>query len=84
MQPWVGEMIEPGNRVKLRGKSKHGKNRIQRFGEDFWISEVRDRIHTTAHKNLPGPFLMVFSQTGDHRWGALSDDPDFDIVSWTR
>lgn len=84
MQPWVGEMIEPGNQVKLRGKSKHGKNRIQRFGEDFWISEVRDRIHTTAHKNLPGPFLMVFSKTGDHRWVALSDDPDFDVVSWTR
>ena len=84
MQPWVGEMIEPGNRVKLRGKSKHGKNRIQRFGEDFWISEVRDRIQPTAHKNLPGPFLMVFSETGDHRWVALSDDPDFDIVSWTR
>lgn len=84
MQPWVGEMIEPGNQVKLKGKSKHGKNRIQRFGEDFWISEVRDRIHTTAHKNLPGPFLMVFSKTGDHRWVALSDDPDFDVVSWTR
>ena len=84
MQPWVGEMIEPGNQVKLRGKSKHGKNRIQRFGEDFWISEVRDRIHTTAHKNLPGPFMMVFSKTGDHRWIALSDDPDFDVVSWTR
>jgi len=84
MQPWVGEMMKPGNQVKLRGKSKHGKNRIQRFGEDFWISEVRDRIHTTAHKNLPGPFLMVFSKTGDHRWVALSDDPDFDVVSWTR
>ena len=84
MQPWVGEMIEPGNQVKLKGKSKHGKNRIQQFGEDFWISEVRDRIHTTAHKNLPGPFLMVFSKTGDHRWVALSDDPDFDVVSWTR
>ena len=84
MQPWVGEMIEPGNQVKLKGKSKHGKNRIQRFGEDFWISEVRDRIHTTAHKNLPGPFLMVFSKTGDSRWVALSDDPDFDVVSWTR
>tara|TARA_Y100001938_G_C7784259_1_gene279420 strand:+ start:277 stop:516 length:240 start_codon:yes stop_codon:yes gene_type:complete len=70
-----------GTEVNLKGKSKHGKNRIQQFGEEFWVSEVRDRIHTTAHKNLPGPFLMVFSKTGDHRWVALSGDPDFDVTT---
>ena len=71
----------PGMQLKLAGKSKHGKNRIQQFGQDFWIPEVRDRIQTTKHKNLPGPFLMVFSETGDNRWIALNDDPDFEIVT---
>ena len=69
----------PGNQVKLKGKSKHGKNRIQQFGEDFWISDIRNQIQTTTHKNLPGPFLMVFSETGDHRWVAVKDDPDFEV-----
>ena len=71
----------PGMQVKLAGKSKHGKNRIQQFGQDFWISEVRERIQTTTHKNLPGPFLMVFSKTGDNRWVALNDDPDFEVIT---
>ena len=71
--------MEVGTQVKLKGKSKHGKNRIQQFGEDFWVSDIRDRIHTTTHKSLPGPFLMVFSETGDSRWIAVNDDPDFKI-----
>jgi|TARA_A100001518_G_C1223728_1_gene69789 hypothetical protein len=71
--------MKPGTQVKLKGKSKHGKNRIQQFGGDFWVSEVRDRLQTTTHKNLPGPFLMVFSETGDNRWVALNDDPDFEV-----
>ena len=71
--------MQPGTKVKLKGKSKHGKNRIQQFGEDFWVSEVRDHLQTTKHKNLPGPFLMVFSETGDNRWVALNEDPDFEV-----
>ena len=71
--------MEIGDRIMLKGKSKHGKNRIQQFGKEFLVSDIRDRIHTTTHKNLPGPFLMVFSETGDHRWIALNDDPDFEI-----
>jgi hypothetical protein len=76
-----GSVMGPGMQVKLTGKSKHGKNRIQQFGQDFWISEVRDRIQTITHKNLPGPFLMVFSETGDNRWVALNDDPDFEVIT---
>ena len=71
--------MQVGDKIELKGRSKHGKNRIQQFGQDFWISEVRDRIQTTTHKNLPGPFLMVFSETGDNRWVALNDGPDFAV-----
>ena len=71
--------MQPGTRVKLRGKTKHGKNRIPHFGEDFWVSEVRDSIQTTTHTGVPGPFLMVFSETGDNRWVALNNDPDFEV-----
>ena len=71
--------MQVGDKIMLKGKSKHGKNRIQQFGKEFWISDIRERLLTTAHKNLPGPFLMVFSETGDHRWIAKQDDPDFVI-----
>ena len=70
-----------GDKIQLKGKSKHGKNRIQQFGTEFWISEIRDRIQTTKHRSLPGPFAMVFSPTGDHRWIALKNDPDFEIMN---
>ena len=71
--------MQVGEKILLKGTSKHGKNRIQQFGKEWWISDVRDRIQTTKHKNLPGPFLMVFSETGDNRWIAQQNDPDFGI-----
>tara|TARA_Y100000593_G_C4227664_1_gene295283 strand:- start:720 stop:938 length:219 start_codon:yes stop_codon:yes gene_type:complete len=71
--------MQVGDKILLKGTSKHGKNRIQHFGKEWWISDVRDRIQTTKHKNLAGPFFMLFSETGDHRWIAQNGDPDFEI-----
>jgi len=73
-----------GDQIQLKGKSKHGKNRIQQFGTEFWISAIRNRIQTIKHRSLPGPFAMVFSPTGDHRWIALENDPDFEILKEER
>ena len=73
--------MQIGDLIKLKGVSKHGKNRIQQFGTDFVVSEIRDSIQTTKHKSLPGPFAMVFSPTGDHRWIAVKNDPDFEVLS---
>ena len=72
--------MQIGDFIKIKGVSKHGKNRIQQFGTDFVVSEIRDSIQTTKHKNLSGPFAMVFSPTGDHRWIAVKNDPDFEVV----
>lgn len=72
--------MQVGDQIQLKGVSKHGKNRIQQFGTEFWVSEIRDRIQTTTHRSLSGPFAMVFSPTGDHRWIAVNDDPDFEII----
>jgi len=69
-----------GDKIALKGRSKHGKNRIQQFGNEFWISEIRDWSLTTKHQHLKGPFAMVFSPTGDHRWIAIENDPDFEII----
>jgi hypothetical protein len=72
--------MQVGDQIKLKGKSKHGKNRIQQFGTEWWVSEIRDSIQTTKHTGVLGPFAMVFSPTGDHRWIAVKDDPDFEVI----
>jgi hypothetical protein len=72
--------MQVGDKITLKGKSKHGKNRIQQFGTEFWVSEIRDSIQTTKHTGVLGPFAMVFSPTGDHRWIAVKDDPDFEVI----
>jgi len=73
--------MQVGDKIELKGRSKHGKNRIQQFGSEFWVSEIRNSLHTTTHAGMPGPFAMVFSPTGDHRWIAVQGDPDFEVVS---
>tara|TARA_B110000285_G_scaffold214840_1_gene260632 strand:- start:2422 stop:2652 length:231 start_codon:yes stop_codon:yes gene_type:complete len=65
------------DRIELKGKSKHGKNRIQQFGTEWMCTDIRERIHTTTHQRLAGPFAMIVSSTGDFRWIAVKDDPDF-------
>ena len=71
--------MQVGDRIELKGKSKHGKNRIQQFGTEWLCTDIRERIHTTTHQRLAGPFAMVLSPTGDSRWIAVKDDPDFII-----
>lgn len=72
--------MKVGDKIELKGKSKHGKNRIQQFGKEFWVSDIRENIQTTKHQHLGGPFAMVFSPTGDHRWIAINNDPDFEAA----
>ena len=69
--------MQVGDRIELKGKSKHGKNRIQQFGTEWMCTDIRERIHTTTHQRLAGPFAMIVSSTGDSRWIAVKDDPDF-------
>jgi len=73
--------MQVGDKIELKGCSKNGKNRIQQFGTEFFVSEIRDSLHTTKHAGMPGPFAHVFSPTGDHRWIAVKGDPDFEVVS---
>ena len=73
------------NSVKLKGKSRHGKNRINQFGDSFTIADIRSHIATTAHRACIGPFAFLHCTEPNllkgSRWIALSDDdPDFEVV----
>ena len=76
--------MQRGNKIILKGKSRHGKNRIAQFGESFTIVDVRDTIATTAHRGCIGPFTFLNADQPHllegSRWISLRDDPDFEIL----
>lgn len=69
----------------LKGKTRHGKNRIAAFGNRFVIKEQRNHIHTITHRACLGPFAFVqcVDHPEGHRWISLHDDPDFEIITNT-
>jgi len=78
-------MFQRGDRIQLKGKSLHGKNRIREFGDMFTVIDVRPHINTTAHRGCIGPFAFLNCDQPHllegSRWIAISnDDPDFEIV----
>lgn len=78
--------MKVGDTIILRGRSSHGKNRVNQFGKVWEVAEIRNHLQTTTHKGVPGPFLAVFSASPllddpkqSMRWIANRNDPDFEI-----
>ena len=66
--------------VRLIGKSRHGKNRIQAQGDMWRLAGWRSNINTVKHRNCPGPFALLESTVGiNTRWVSVNDDPDFEM-----
>jgi len=74
-------------KIKLQGKSRHGKNRVREQGEDWRV--VGEKLSVSFNTPAPGPFLLLESETneGPHgpwaRWVSLRSDPHFvvEVVS---
>ena len=78
-------MLDIGSRVCLKGKSRHGKNRINQFGNMFTVVDVRPRISTVAHRGCKGPFAFLNADQphllNGSRWVSIGgDDPDFEVA----
>lgn len=76
-------MFSNGDNLTLKGKSRHGKNRVAQFGNSFTIVDIRSRINTTAHRSCQGPFAWLNCKGNlleGSRWISLTDDPDFEVV----
>ena len=73
------EMI--GKKVKLAGKSRHGKNRVREQGEAWEV--VGESKDVNFRTSAPGPFVLLQSSEtegphGPHaRWVSIQHDPDF-------
>ena len=70
-----------GKKVKLTGKSRHGKNRVREQGEDWEVVGETDSVHFRT--SAPGPFILLQSSEreglhGPHaRWVSIQRDSNF-------
>ena len=70
--------------IKLKGRSRHGKNRINEFGDEFTIVDFRPSLMTTTHRGLNGPFMFLNCKKNlinGSRWVSITDDPDFEVIT---
>lgn len=80
-----------GSTITLRGKTRKGQNRINQFGSEWSILQVKDKVKFDSG---PGPWLLLLSVNSDKgspegqatkaanstRWIHQNSDPDFEIV----
>jgi hypothetical protein len=67
-------------RVKLKGKTRHGKNRIKQFGEWWKVERVAEEVKFPT--NDVGPWFVLTSVDGSGDWRFVSEknDSNFEII----
>jgi len=71
-------------KVKLKAKTRKGKNRLRQFGEWWVVTRVTPTVlfSTETHGSW---FLLESLNKKDWRWIRETDDPDFEIIGrWTK
>ena len=70
-------MFDEGDWVKLKGKTRHGKNRINQHGNHWLVT------HVGKFQAQPAVMLRSMKQTDrgnfDGRWVQLNDDSNFEM-----
>ena len=69
-------------KVRLTGKTKHGKNRVKENGEIWKVTRIAEKVHFPRAIGGPGPFLFLISLksgTDDIRWVSEIGDPNFEV-----
>ena len=72
------DIPNPTDKVLLRGKTRHGKNRIHQHGNLWFVEEVRgSKIMLRSEHKTEGP---KHNKGFDGRWVELQNDPNFEWV----
>ena len=69
-------------KVRLIGKTKHGKNRVKENGEIWKVKSIQEKELFPRKISGPGPFLFLISLkpgSDDIRWVSEIDDPNFEV-----
>jgi len=72
--------VKPGDKVKLTGKTKHGKNRVREQGAEWIVVKVKAGVLFSDDKEKQFALLKKEeSQSEFWRWVALKEDKNFFI-----
>lgn len=68
-------------KVRLTGKTKHGKNRVREHGEIWTVNSITEKVHFPRAIKGSGPFLFLIPSSGsdDMRWVSEVGDPNFEV-----
>ena len=77
------EELVVGNRILLKGKTRHGKNRINQHGAFWVVKEVskfrgQHAVSLSSENKTEGP---KNNKGFDSRWVLLENDPNF-LIFW--
>ncbi len=72
--------MERGDKVKLTGKTKHGKNRVREQGAEWIVVKVESGVLFSDDKKKEFALLRKEDNPGEFwRWVALIDDKNFSV-----
>ena len=70
--------MEVGNKVKLTGTTRHGKNRVREQGETWEVIRVSPKVGFKT--KAPGPFMLLqATKSINMRWVSTVNDDNFSV-----
>ena len=70
--------MKVGTKVKLKGKTKHGKNRVREQGHTWRVVKIRSGLALAEDRDKEFALLRAEIRPDEHwRWVALKDDKNF-------
>ena len=70
--------MEVGNKVKLTGITRHGKNRVREQGEVWEVIRMNPTV--SFKTKAPGPFMLLQStESINMRWVSTVNDDNFSV-----
>ncbi len=70
--------MQVGNKVKLTGITRHGKNRVREQGEVWEVIRMNPTV--SFKTKAPGPFMLLQAAEGiNMRWVSAINDDNFSV-----
>ena len=70
--------MQVGNKVKLTGITRHGKNRVREQGEVWEVIRMNPTV--SFKTKAPGPFMLLQAAEGiNMRWVSTTNDDNFSV-----
>ena len=70
--------MKAGDKVKLTGKTKHGKNRVREQGQDWVVVKTDNNLEFAEDRKQEFALLRADERPSEHwRWVAVQNDKNF-------